>query len=210
MRPITHSDGHDFPRLIGELVPGIAAVVEDVVVGSEDTIGEPVVSEELPDVLDRIEFGAFRRQRENGDVGRDYQVPGQVPAGLIQEKHGLSLWRDCRGDLGQVQVHGRGVAEGQDEASTLALPGTDGSKNVSRDRALIVWCAGPCAALCPASCDLVLLADPRLVGEPDLYVGGVDALFERDLVQAGAELFLNASIAPSAWEWCRGRAESLR
>jgi hypothetical protein len=54
------------------------------------------------------------------------------------------------------------------------------------------------------------LTDPRLVGEPDLYVGGVDALVVRNLVQAGAELFLKVSIAPSAWEWWRGRADSLR
>ena len=106
--------------------------------------------------------------------------------------------RDGGGDLCQVQVHGGGVAEGQDEASALALLGADGSEDVGRDRALIVRCAGPRAALCPASCDLVLLADPRLVGEPDLYVGWVDALFARDLVQTGAKFFLNVSIAPSA------------
>jgi hypothetical protein len=28
------------------------------------------VAHKLPDVLDRVEFGAFRRQGDNGDVGR--------------------------------------------------------------------------------------------------------------------------------------------
>jgi hypothetical protein len=32
MRPIAQCDGHDAPRLIDELVPGVAAMVEDVVV----------------------------------------------------------------------------------------------------------------------------------------------------------------------------------
>jgi hypothetical protein len=30
------------PRLINEFVPGLAAVVDDVVVGCEDAVGEPV------------------------------------------------------------------------------------------------------------------------------------------------------------------------
>ena len=37
MCPITKSDRHDGPGLVDELVPGIAAVIEDVVVGAEDT-----------------------------------------------------------------------------------------------------------------------------------------------------------------------------
>ena len=84
MRPIAQADGHDAPWLIDELVPGVAAVVEDVVVGSEDAVGEPVVAHELPDVLDRVELGAFRRQRDDGDVGRHDEVRRQVPAGLIE------------------------------------------------------------------------------------------------------------------------------
>ena len=49
--------GHDFPGHIDELVLGEAAVVEDVVVGFEDTVGEPVVAHELPDVFYGVEFG---------------------------------------------------------------------------------------------------------------------------------------------------------
>ncbi len=39
----------------------------------------------------------------------------------------------------------------------------------------------------PAAGDLVLLPDPGLVAEPDLYGGGLDALFAGDLVQHGGE-----------------------
>jgi hypothetical protein len=38
MRPISQSDGHDAPRLISELVPGVAAVTDDVVVVQEDAV----------------------------------------------------------------------------------------------------------------------------------------------------------------------------
>ncbi len=57
MRPFAHSDGHDAPWLIDELVPGFAAVGDDIVVGFEDTVGEPVAAHILPDVFLRIEFG---------------------------------------------------------------------------------------------------------------------------------------------------------
>jgi len=56
MRPFAATDGHDVPRLIDELVPSLAAVVDDVVVGGEDAVGEPIVAHELPDILDRVEF----------------------------------------------------------------------------------------------------------------------------------------------------------
>lgn len=53
--------GHDAPRLIDELVPGLAAMADDVVVKGEDAVGGPVVAHELPDVLDRVQLEALGR-----------------------------------------------------------------------------------------------------------------------------------------------------
>jgi hypothetical protein len=36
--PVAQTDGHDLPRLIDESVPGVAAVVDDIVEGFEDPI----------------------------------------------------------------------------------------------------------------------------------------------------------------------------
>ena len=46
--PVAACDGHDFPRLIDKRVPGVAAVVDDVVEGFENPVGKPVLSHELP------------------------------------------------------------------------------------------------------------------------------------------------------------------
>ena len=46
MCPIAHTDGHDGPRLIDEVIPGIAAMVDDVVVAFEDAVREPVFAHE--------------------------------------------------------------------------------------------------------------------------------------------------------------------
>lgn len=57
MRPRTSADGHDAPGLVSELVPGVAAQRDDLIVGFEDAVGQPVVAHELPEVLDRVQFG---------------------------------------------------------------------------------------------------------------------------------------------------------
>ena len=111
----------------------------------------------------------------------------------------MCVRRNLRGDLGEMQVHRLGVATRHDERRAFALPRTDRAENVGRGGSLIARGAGARAAPGPTSRDLVLLADARLVGEPDLYGGGLDALLAPDLFQARGKAFLKSSIAPSAW-----------
>ncbi len=80
MSPIAKSDGHDAPGLVGELVPGMAAMVDDVVVAGEDAVGEPVIADELPDILLRVQLRRARRQRQQRDVGRNVE-PARASAG---------------------------------------------------------------------------------------------------------------------------------
>jgi hypothetical protein len=195
---MAQSDGHDAPRLVDELVPCVAAVVDEIVIGFEDAVGEPVVAHELPDVLDRIELGAFRRQGENGDVGGNDQSRREVPSRLIDQEDGMGTGRDNLGDLREVQVHRLGVASGQDQRRALALLWADWAEDVGGGGALVAGRARTGAALGPAAGDLILLADTSLVLEPDFYPGCIEALLTRDCLQARAEVFLKSSITPSA------------
>ena len=66
-------------------------MIDEIVVGFEDAIGEPVIAHELPYVLDRIELRAFRRQGDNGDIGRDltaflYQRMRDYCIGMISSR----------------------------------------------------------------------------------------------------------------------------
>ena len=53
--------GHDGPRLIDEFIAGVATVVENIVVGEEHAVGEPVVADEL--LLYSFIYGHFRPRR---------------------------------------------------------------------------------------------------------------------------------------------------
>src|SRR4051794_4624727 len=158
-------------------------------VGLEDAVREPVLAHELPDVLDRVQLRALGRQRHEGDVWRDDQALREVPSGLVEEKHGVGSWRDRPCDLGKGQVHGLGVAGGPDQGRALALSRTDRAEDVGRGGTLIVGRRRPGAAPRPAPGDLVLLADPRFVGEPELYPAWFDALLPRDLVKTPREAY---------------------
>ena len=149
-------------------------MVDEIVVGFEDAVREPVVTHELPDVFHRVELGAFRRQGDDGDVGWYDEPRRHVPAGLIGQEHGVSAGRDGRGDCDEMQVHRLGVAGGQDQAGALALFGADGTEDVGRGGALIARSAGAGPALGPPARDLVFLANACLVLKPNLYGLDID------------------------------------
>ncbi len=69
-------------------------MVEDVVVGFEDAVREPVIAHELPDVLDRIELGRFRRQRQERDVVWDGKPLRDMPSRLIEDEDSVRARRD--------------------------------------------------------------------------------------------------------------------
>jgi hypothetical protein len=78
MCPLAHADGHDAPRLIDEIVPGKAAVVDDVVIGFEDAVRVRIASPEmLPSVVvlphlkcSRRWLGGEDEESQHGDAER--------------------------------------------------------------------------------------------------------------------------------------------
>ncbi len=105
-------------------------MVDDIVVGFEYPVRQPVVAHELPDVLDRIEFRAFRWQGQQGDIVGDRQIGGEMPSGLVHQEDRVGTRGHGEGNLLKVQHHGGGIAEGQDEPRTFPLGGTDGAKQI--------------------------------------------------------------------------------
>jgi len=149
-------------------------MVDDVVVGREHAVRQPVVAQELPDILDRVQFRTLRRQRHERDVGRHDELVGHVPTGLVDEKERVRAGGHRQPDLCQVPVHRVDVAMGQHEGRALAELRTDRAEDVGRRGVLVVRGRRSGAAPGPSARDLVLLADPGFVGEPNLYAGRPD------------------------------------
>jgi hypothetical protein len=97
-----------------------------------------------------------------------------------------------------MQRHRCGVAARQDEAGGGSSCRADGAEDIGRAGAFVVRCRGSRSASRPPPGDLVLLTDPGLVLEPDLY-----RLARRvalgDLVEARGDVFLNAAMASASW-----------
>lgn len=112
-------------------------MIDDIVIRFEDAVGEPVVAHELPDILDRVQFGTSGRQRHEGDIGGHFQFGRAMPPCLIEYQNGMRTRRDVEGYLRKMQAHRFAVAAGQDDASSLALGGTYCPEDPGRSSALI-------------------------------------------------------------------------
>ena len=126
------SDRGDTSWLFGEFVPSMAAVIEDVVVVSEDAVREPVVAQELPDVLDRVEFRRSGRERQQGDVVGDLERRGGMPACPVEDDDGMGAGFDGAGDLGEMGAHCLCIGPGHDKAGRLAFLRADGAEDIGR------------------------------------------------------------------------------
>ncbi len=117
-----------------------------------------------------------------------------MPSGLIEQQDCMGTRRHGSGYLIEMQCHGGSIAAGQDQTGCNASRRTDGTKDIGRSRALIARCRWPRATPSPTARDLVLLADPGLILEPDLY-RPARRISPGDLIQAGGEVFLNVAMA---------------
>ena len=57
-------------------------------------VRQPVVAQELPDVLDRVEFRRAGREQDDGDVVGHMELGRAVPADLIHKQNGMGPLRD--------------------------------------------------------------------------------------------------------------------
>jgi len=134
MCPLAQIDGHDAPRLIDEAVPGEAAVVDDVIVGFEDAVRQPVVTHELPYILDRAQLGAAWRQRHKGDVVGHDQFSRTMPSRLIKQQDSVCARRDVEGDFFQMHRHASLLQRGMTMPAPFPSAGQIAPKIHAEDR----------------------------------------------------------------------------
>ena len=72
------------------------ALVDNVVVGLEHTVREPVVAYELPNVFNRVEFRRVRRQWQNRNVSKRDQIFRQMRFFSRVKRHCSALSLDWK------------------------------------------------------------------------------------------------------------------
>jgi len=117
-----------------------------------------------------------------------------VPAGLIENEDRVSAGGYSCSDLVEMKLHGFGVAERQNEGSAGSMFRADSTEQIGRLGALIMNGSGTRSCPGPAISEFVLLADPHLVLEPDLY-RCARRESGADFCHAVGKVFLNASMA---------------
>ena len=205
MGPIAQADGCNLVGQFEEPVPSVAGSVEDGLVAVEDAVGEPVLPQELPEILDWIELGRARRQVDRDDVGGHLEAACGVPGRPVEQQHRTGTFGDTSCDDFEMGLHGLRVGGGQDESRPLVLGRTDGTEQEGAIVALILGLARPGAFARPQPGKAILLADPRFVLEPDLD-GSVWAQVAGVSGERGGEVFLNAWMTASSWAGWRGLA----
>lgn len=111
---------------------------DDIVIGFEDAVGEPVFAHEEPEVLNRIELGRLGRQWQDRDVGRHDKVVRHVPPRLVHDEDGMRIIGHVSGDFSQVLGHGVGITPGHDQRSRLSELGADGTEDIGRAGSLVM------------------------------------------------------------------------
>ena len=100
----------------------------------------------------------------------------------------MSPLGDMQGDLVDMELHRLAVGEGQGQASADATRRADRTEQISALVSLISRLARPRAAPSPLANQTVLLADTRLVLEPDL--DGLSTSYRTDMrLERAREVF---------------------
>jgi len=82
MCPFPESEGSDGVRQGGKLVPSGKGGIDDMIDAVEDGVGQPLGTQELPDIFDRVQSGRAGQQEDWADIAGQLQLVGGMPQGL--------------------------------------------------------------------------------------------------------------------------------
>jgi hypothetical protein len=148
-----------------EASPRGAGGIDDGVVVIEQAEREETLLEIEPQALDRIEFGAAGRQRQQRDVVGHRQVVGDVPSGLIGEHGHVLVIRDRLREPIEELLHRLGVGTRHHQGEGVIGAGLDGGEDVGEGEAPVAQTRQTLAAPLPDMTDTAHLTDARLVLE---------------------------------------------
>ena len=113
-------------------------MIDGVVEGFENSVRQPVLPHELPDIFLAVEFGCARGELQERDVVWNLEGLGAMPPGLIEEENSVS----ARSDFHRGEEHSFGVAGRQHEGGAGSAFGADRTEQVGRLGPVIMGSTG--------------------------------------------------------------------
>jgi hypothetical protein len=199
--PIPGGYRSDPGGIANESVPSITARLDDGVIAIPNPHAELIAAKIFPDILDGIEFGCVWRQPKQAEVGWHSQALARlVPPGTVTDQHGMGLGADLVANLGQVYGHRFAADPGHDDGGAHGTARADRTEDVGRGMAVVANRRRTGAPQGPQIGQRALLADARLILEPDLdpLAGG---LRRQDLCYTSGKVFLKARLTPRRPSW---------
>jgi hypothetical protein len=92
MCPVSQADRHDTPGSVDQLVPRVAAMIDDVLTTVEDAIGEPVVGRTARRSRSHS-VRALGGQWHERDIRWHEEFRGEMPSSLVEQDNGMCAWR---------------------------------------------------------------------------------------------------------------------
>jgi len=96
-----------------------------------------------------FELRTCRRQRHHGEVFRHLESGRGVPAGLVDNEHGMGAGRDVIAYLFEVFAHRRRIGIRHDDGGAGVAARADGAEQIGVLVTLILWLARTRALLGP-------------------------------------------------------------
>lgn len=128
-----------------------------------------------------------------------------MPAGAVEQQHGVRSSGDQGGDLIEMHLHRLGADIGQRQGGPDTARRADRAEEIGVLVALVGGLAGSRPAPRPLPDDPVLLPNPSLVLEPDFDLFALRQVSDVG-VQGPGEVFLNSSMTLGSCPGWRGRA----
>jgi hypothetical protein len=128
--PVSACDGFNEVWDFCEIVPSVAAGVEDGFVSFPHLVSECVGTQIFPDVFDRVQFGRVGGKFQQHDVFGHNEGRRAMPSCAVDHQHGDGARRDTFADFSEVFVHGVGIDAWHDQSRAHAARRTDGAKQI--------------------------------------------------------------------------------
>src|ERR671939_583113 len=199
--PGPSGDGADTLGQAHQPIPSLTAAVHNRRLIRPDPKAQLVLTNILPHILHRVQFGAVGWQAQQRQVLWNPQPLGRVPAGSVHDQRAMRSRANMTADLLQVTAHRRLVGKGLHQADPDGPRRADGPEQIRPGVTPVARRTRARAPLGPEPCQPALLTNPRLILEPDLerLAGRV---FRQGRAYQGREVFLNASWAAGSLAGC--------